>query len=157
MFGIKYADFWAYREGKYTGCEAINSYMHLLEETYNNGGKSKFFAHQFFDSVLEDETTLERVVKKRDFKKGWAKWEKLFFPIQHNDHWFFIVADKVKEEILIYDSLAHDNKHHFYVILKLIHRMKTKKENWIVDTQQLKDHEVFQQQHDGVNYGYFTC
>jgi Ulp1 family protease len=113
MFGIKYEDFWMYREGKYMGCEIANGYMHLLEETYNNGGKNKFFAHQFFIGVLEDEMTFERVVNKQDFKKDWAKWEKLFFPTQHNDHWLLIVADKVNIEILIYDSLAHANKHHF--------------------------------------------
>ncbi len=47
-FGIKYADFLACKESKYTGCDIVNGYMHLLEETYNNGGKNKFFAHQFF-------------------------------------------------------------------------------------------------------------
>jgi hypothetical protein len=54
------------------------------------------------------------------------------------------VADKVKEEVLVYDSLAHNNKHHFYSILKLINKMKTKKGNWVVDMQQLRDKEVFQ-------------
>ena len=67
------------------------------------------------------------------------------------------MADKVKEEILVYDSLAHDNKHHLYGVKKLIDRMKTKKGNLVVDTQQLRDKEVFQRQHDGVNCGYFTC
>jgi hypothetical protein len=67
------------------------------------------------------------------------------------------VADKVKEEVLIYDSLAHNNKHHFYGVLKLINRMKTKNEDLIVDMQQLKNHKLFQQQHDGVSCGYFTC
>jgi hypothetical protein len=66
------------------------------------------------------------------------------------------VADKVKEEILVYDSLAHDNKHHLYGVKKLIDRMKTKKGNLVVDTQQLRDKEVFQRQHDGLNCGYFT-
>ena len=139
------------------GCDVINGYMHFLEETYNNGGKNKFFAHQFFINVIEDEATFEKVVNKQDFKKGWAKWEKLFFPLQHNNHWFLIVADKVKEEILVYDSLAHYNKHHSYGVKKLIDRQKTKKGNEVVDTQQLRDKEVFQRQHDGVNCGYFTC
>jgi hypothetical protein len=135
VFGTKYADFLAYKESGYTGCDIVNGYMHLLEETYNNGGKNRFFPHQFFINVM-NKATFERVVSKRDFKKGWAKWEKLFFPIQHNNHWFLIVADKVKEEILVYDSLPHNNKHHFYGVKKLIDRMKTKKGNWIVDTQQ---------------------
>jgi Ulp1 family protease len=67
------------------------------------------------------------------------------------------VADKVKEEILVYDSLAHNNKHHFYGVKKLIDRMKTKKGNGVVEMQQLRDKEFFQRQHDGVNCGYFTC
>jgi hypothetical protein len=67
------------------------------------------------------------------------------------------VADKVKEEVLVYDSLAHNNKHHFYSILNFINKMKTKKGNWVVDMQQLRDKEVFQWQHDGMNCGDFTC
>jgi hypothetical protein len=64
MFGIKYADFLAYKESEYTGCDVINGYMHLLEETYNNGGKNKFFAHQFFINVIEDKETFEKVMNK---------------------------------------------------------------------------------------------
>jgi hypothetical protein len=127
MFGIKYADCLAYKESEYMGCDVINGYMHFLEETYNNGGKNKFFAHQFFINVIEDKATFEKVVSKWDVKKGWAKWEKLFFPLQHNKHWFLIVADKVKEEILVYDSLAHDNKHHLYGVKKT-HRQNENKE-----------------------------
>jgi len=69
-FGIKYADFLAYKESKYTGCDVVNGYMHLLEEMYNNDGKTTFFAHQFFIKVIEDKTTFERGMNKRDFKKG---------------------------------------------------------------------------------------
>ncbi len=64
MFGIKYADFLAYKESEYTGCDVINGYMHLLEKTYNNGGKNKFFAHQFFINVIEDKETFEKVMNK---------------------------------------------------------------------------------------------
>jgi hypothetical protein len=39
MYGITYYDFQKYIEGKFTGCEVINAYMHLLEETYNNDEK----------------------------------------------------------------------------------------------------------------------
>jgi hypothetical protein len=64
MFGIKYADFLAYKESEYTGCDVINGYMHLLEKTYNNGGKNKFFAHQFFINVIEDKATFKKVMNK---------------------------------------------------------------------------------------------
>jgi hypothetical protein len=64
MFGIKYADCLAYKESEYMGCDVINGYMHFLEETYNNGGKNKFFAHQFFINVIEDKATFEKVVSK---------------------------------------------------------------------------------------------
>jgi Ulp1 family protease len=94
--------------------------------------------------LLESETQFKKLVNKQDFKKGWAKWEKLFFPIQHNDHWLLIVADKVDKEIKIYDLFAYANKHHFYVILTLVNKMKTKKENWTIDTQQTLEHQVFQ-------------
>jgi len=67
------------------------------------------------------------------------------------------VADKVDKEIKIYDLLAHANKHHFYVILNLVNKMKTKKENWMIDVQQTLEHQAFQWQHEGVNCSYFTC
>jgi hypothetical protein len=41
LFDIKYEDFWKFREEKYKGCEIINGYMYLLEETYTNIGKKQ--------------------------------------------------------------------------------------------------------------------
>jgi Ulp1 family protease len=163
LYRITYEDFQKYREGKFAGCKVVNGYMHLLEETYNNDEKNKFFAHQFFPTVLESAwdaeqkkkgTPFEKLVQSDEFKKDWAKWEKLHFPMHKNDHWFLIVADKAKKEILIYDSLAHANKYHFEVTLKLINKRKKRNEQWTVNTQQ---HLDIQQQKDGVNCGYITC
>jgi Ulp1 family protease len=57
----------------------------------------------------------KNLVESDDFKKDWAKWEKMFFPIHKHYHWFLIVADKSKREIFIYDPLAHSNKYQLYL------------------------------------------
>jgi hypothetical protein len=53
-YGITYIEFLRHQNNEYMGCEAINGFMFLLREQFNNDGKNFFFLIQFFPVVFDE-------------------------------------------------------------------------------------------------------
>jgi hypothetical protein len=147
-YGITYIEFLRHQNNEYMGCEAINGFMFLLREQFNNDGKNFFFLTQFFPVVLDEKISRSKQGEQLQLtnfvnsnKDEWKNnWEKLYFPINvHGNHWSLILVDKLVKEVMVFDSIAYINQYHVDKIFDLVKMMEDSTTTWktIADSQTL--------------------
>ena len=131
--------------------DTINNYFSILEKKYSNKNIkciSTFFCELYTRPNNKNAKSMIKDCKDKSL---------IFIPYFKNHHWFLIVIDSHKKEILLYDSLMSDlkEKQHIYILNQIKYFFSKIDETF--SNYQMKIEKDIKQQQNGNDCGVFVC